>query len=305
MAVLAVCAATSAFAMACGGGGAGDRSAPDRGERLVDDAANEPAVELCADLQPAAEEAAGTALAPTETLYDVSAEVGTLLACGYGYPGESSPVVEISRAWDNPQHTLRGLTGGFDPTECAFTLGTGEFSCLTHETGELDVATWSEGESDIAIELVSLDLARPDVLQLIEAAIGLEQIAVEGEESGTEAPEPAAAAASTAVQVEQRLKAAGYPVEVDAAVPPLVGNFGVSFEGGPTDGGYSITAYVYETAEDASAKLEELQVQIGSMSPDEEEARVVETRLYLAVAGPGGAVPPGALDRFIELAEGT
>lgn len=44
---------------------------------------------------------------------------------------------------------------------------------------------------------------------------------------------------------------------------------------------------------------------IGSMSPEEEEARVVETRLYLAVAGPGGAVPAGVLDKFIKVAEGT
>jgi len=139
----------------------------------------------------------------------------------------------------------------------------------------------------------------------MEAAIDLEQVAVEDEESGTDAPEPSSDSASTASQVEQRLKAAGYPVEVEATAPPRVGTFGVSFEGGPTDSGYEITAYVYETAQDASAELEELNAQIGSMSPEEEEARVVETRLYLAVAGPGGRVSSGALDKFIKVAEGT
>lgn len=50
-------------------------------------------------------------------------------------------------------------------------------------------------------------------------------------------------------------------MEVDATAPPRVGTFGVSFEGGPTDGGYSITAYVYETAQDASVELKELDAQ--------------------------------------------
>jgi len=89
-------------------------------------------------------------------------------------------------------------------------------------------------------------------------AIGLDQIALEGEESGTNALEPSNDAASTATQVEQRLKAAGYPVEIDGTAPPMVGNFDVSFEGGPTEGGYAITAYVYESAQDASANVEEL-----------------------------------------------
>jgi hypothetical protein len=302
---LAVCAAVSVFAVGCGSGeeNSEGNATSGKAKNVVDDATNAPAKELCGSLQPAAEDAAGSTLAPTETLYDVSDEVGTMLACGYAIPGESDPLVEVSRSWDNPQHTLRGMTGGFDPAECAFTLGIGEFSCLTHESGGVDTATWSEGDSDIAIELVSLKLSRPDVLRLMKAAIELEQIAAEGEESGTHAPKPSNDSASTATQIEQRLKAAGYPVEVEPTAPPRVGTFGVSFEGGPTDGGYEITAYVYETAQEASAELEELNAQFGS--PEEGEARVVDTRLYLAVAGPGGAVPAGALDRFIKVAEGT
>lgn len=305
---VAVCAAFSLCAVSCGSAGdnSGATASSGKGEKLARDATNAPAKELCGSLQPAAEDAAGTKLAETETLYDVSEKAGTLLACGYGYTGESDPLIEISRAWDNPQHTLRGLSGGFDPSECAFTLGIGEFSCVTHETDELDTAAWSEGESDVVIQLVSLDLPRSAVVALMQAAIGVEQVAVEGEKSGTAAPEPSNDAASTATQVEQRLKVAGYPVEVDATAPPMVGNFGVSFEGGPTNGGYAITAYVYESPQAASANLKELDAQIGasSMSPEDEEARAIETRLYLAVAGPGGAVPAGALDKFIKVAEG-
>jgi hypothetical protein len=302
---MAVCAAISVFAVACGSGEENSEGSAtsDKAKNLADDATNAPAKELCGSLQSAAEDAAGSTLTPTETLYDVSDEAGTMLACGYANPGESDPLIEISRSWDNPQHTLRGMTGGFDPTECAFTLGIGEFSCLTHESGGVDTAAWSEGDSDIAIQLVSLRLSRPDVLRLTKAAIELEQIAVEGEESGTHAPTPSNDSAATATQVEQRLKAAGYPVEVESSGPPRIGTFGVSFEGGPTNGGYSITAYVYETAQDASAELEGLNTQFGS--PEEGEARVVQTRLYLAVAGPGGSVPAAALDEFIKVAEGT
>jgi hypothetical protein len=158
---------------------------------------------------------------------------------------------------------------------------------LTHETDELDTAAWSEGESDVVIQLVSLQLSRAEVVALMQSAIGVEQISVEGEESGTAAPEPSDDAASTATQVEQRLRAAGYPVEVDGTAPPMVGNFGVSFEGGPTNGGYAITAYVYESAQDASANLEELDAQIesGSMSPEEEEALLSKLGCILRLRG--------------------
>ncbi len=126
----------------------------------------------------------------------------------------------------------------------------------------------------------------------------------EVEDPEPEAPEPGGEAGSLATRIEGRLKAAGYPVEVKAKAPNTVGAFNVSFEGGPTANGYSITAYVYDTAADAASELKAFEAAFSSASPEAIGVQVVDTRLYLAAAGPGGAVPPGALGKFVKVAEG-
>jgi hypothetical protein len=318
--MVALCAAICVVVVGCGSGGddtggsaaASSATAPaskaeqpsGKAEKLTGDATDAAASELCSSLQPAAEDASGTKLVAQETLYDVSREVGTLLVCGYALPGESELTLEISRSWDNPQHTLHAIDGGFDPSKCVFTLGLGEFSCVTEEPNEPVLAAWTEGESDALIQLVSVNLSRAEYLALMKAAIGVEKSSAEADESGVDGPDPSGESAAPATQVQDRLKAAGYSVEVESAAPKTLGVYSVSFEGGPTEGGYSITAYVYETAKDAAAELEAFEAAFGAASPGAIEVSVVETRLYLAAAGPGGAVPAGALDKFIKVAEG-